>query len=163
LVEDADQSRITNLEENNMGRTHYWKRTTELPQASFEAAMHDCKRLLATFTERVAGCDGTGAAFLARDHIAFNGCLGEHGEVFEIARIEFDRRGRNEVASFCKTNGLPYDVAVQGCLIVLKHHLGAKLRVTSDASDCEWNVARQAVERLLRYGETFKLDVVQEE
>jgi hypothetical protein len=54
---------------------------------------------------------------------------------------------------FCKTNYRPYDLCVQGCLIVLSHHLTGKFfRVSSDGKSPEWNDARDACQQVLGYG-----------
>lgn len=56
-------------------------------------------------------------------------------------------------SSFCKTNYRPYDLCVQGCLIVLHHHFGTRLlRVSSDGASSDWNDARDACQRVMGYG-----------
>ena len=55
--------------------------------------------------------------------------------------------------AFCKTNYRPYDLCVQGCLIILNHHLGSeRLRVSSDGESQQWNEARDACQHVLGYG-----------
>lgn len=86
-------------------------------------------------TEAVVGGWGSGPAVSAR-------VLGPNGdgsyETFSVPRV-FQRRDPPETAqegwllNFCKTNYRPYDLCVQGCLIVLSHHLGnGHFRVSSD-------------------------------
>ena len=53
----------------------------------------------------------------------------------------------------CKTSYRPYDLCVQGCLIVLSHHIGeARFRVDSDGTSEQWNEARDACQHVLGYG-----------
>lgn len=141
-----------------MGWTAYWKRPTELPATEFAAATRDCAKLLADLDVRLAGRDGTGKLIVSNESIVFNGAEGQSCEPFEIAQVEFDRRGRPDVRSFCKTERLPYTLAVQVCLIVLRHHLGDRLQVVSDGGPEEWDDARERVVKSLGYGRDFRLD-----
>jgi hypothetical protein len=57
---------------------------------------------------------------------------------------------------FCKTSYRPYDLCVQGFLIVLSHRLGnANFRVDSDGTSEQWNQARHACQKVLGYGIDF--------
>jgi len=142
-----------------MGWTHHWERSVELPPKQFKQAVEDLRALLPELPVELAGFDGGGEPMLADDHIVFNGRLGEHCEPFEIARVEFDRRGRGYVSSFCKTEQMPYDIAVQAVLIVLKHHLGDEIRVASDGTGPAWSDARRRVQASLGYGEDVEIEV----
>lgn len=141
-----------------MSVTHYWRRSTELPEKPFARAVTDCEKLLGELGVALGGFDGTGQPIFDTDHIVFNGAHGQHGEAFEISRVEFDRRGRAEVRSFCKTEHLPYDMCVKVCLVILKHHLGDGITVTTDALDVDWADAIDAVHQSLGYGRGFSLE-----
>lgn len=88
--------------------------------------------------------------------------LGANGdgsyETFRVARICRLRSARQEArgkwsGDFCKTNHRPYDLCVQGCLIVLNHHLGSdRFRVSSDGKSRDWDEARNACQQILGYG-----------
>jgi hypothetical protein len=88
--------------------------------------------------------------------------LGPNGdgsyETFRVARICGPVYGRREArgewsSDFCKTNYRPYDLCVQGCLIVLNHHLGSdQFRVSSDGNSRDWDDARDACQQVLGYG-----------
>lgn len=88
--------------------------------------------------------------------------LGPNGdgsyETFRVERIRRPRHPQERPTSgwwnnFCKTNYRPYDLCVQGCLIVLSHHLGSNLfRVASDGTSRDWNDARDACQHVLGYG-----------
>ena len=140
-----------------MGWTHSWRRPVELPADRFACAAADLRLLAATNTVELAGFDGTGHTQIDADHIVFNGRAPSKCEPFEIARVEFDRLGGNEVRAFCKTEHLPYDLIVQSALIILKHHLDDAFSVSSDGYDADWNEAKRLVARCLGYGADFEL------
>jgi len=141
-----------------MGLTHHWRRPTELPGEAFRAAAGDVRQLLAGDETELAGFDGTGDPILSGERIVFNGTRPRACEPFEMAVVEFDRRGRPEVSGFCKTGHLPYDLYVRAVLIVLAHHLPEDLEVTSDEAGEQWQPARDLVRERLGYGGDFSLD-----
>ena len=141
-----------------MGLTHSWLRPTELPATPFAAAVKDIRLVVSAAGVLLAGIEGRGEPILLDDTVVFNGAHGTGCESFEIHLVEFDRRGKAETFSFCKTQCLPYDVAVKAALIILKHHLGEMLRVFTDEPDNAWSEARQLVVRTVGFGEKFKLD-----
>ena len=139
-----------------MGLTHSWRRPTELRAGAFAAAVEDVARVLAVIGVELAGFEGQGSPILQNDVIVFNGVGGFACEPFEIHQQEFDRRGRPETFSFCKTEGLPYDLAVKVALIVLRHHLGTSIEVSSDQCNETWHDARQLVFNVLGFGSDFE-------
>lgn len=141
-----------------MGMTHYWHRPTELPREHFVRAVNDCRTVLATLDVSLAGFDGTGTPIYNDERIVVNGRSPQHCEPFEVARVEFDRRGRDVVRSFCKTESLPYNVCVQAALIVLKHHMPGLIHVSSDVGLHDWSRAVEVVIGAVGYGEDFRLD-----
>ncbi len=145
-----------------MGWTHSWQRQIELSATAFAAAAADLRSLLSIIDTPLAGFDGTGSPRIDDDHVVFNGKAPATCEPFEIARVEFDRRGRNEIYSFRKTEHQPYDLCVQAALIVLKQHLDGEITVSSDGDDASWAEARRLVEQVLGYGQDFKLSVESE-
>ena len=52
----------------------------------------------------------------------------------------------------------PYDLAVNVCLIIAKHHLGDHIVVMSNGHDGHWNDGRQLCRHFLGYGEDFMLE-----
>ncbi len=90
-----------------MGYTHNWQRPTELPADRFADAVRDCKKIINVLDTAIAGFEGTGDPVFEDDHIVFNGVAPMACEPFEIRRLEFDRRGRSLVWSFCKTEHCP--------------------------------------------------------
>jgi hypothetical protein len=53
---------------------------------------------------------------------------------------------------------LPYNLAVQAALIVLKEHLHDLINVTNDEAGDSWRDARQLVAHSAGFGSEFKLD-----
>jgi hypothetical protein len=106
----------------------------------------------------IVGGWGAGPAVTAR-------LLGPEGngsyETFAVERMRTPRYPREQPASgwwfnFCKTNYRPYDLCVQGCLIILNHRLGSRMfRVDSDGASEHWDDARHASQRVLGYGEDW--------
>ena len=141
-----------------MGLTHSWLRPTELPTEAFAAAVRDVQRVLKDANIPLAGFEGHGPPVFLDDAIVFNGVAGAACEPFEIHQVEFDRRGRAEKFSFCKTEGLPYDLAVKAALVVFKHHFGEAIKVMSDESNEAWDRARETVNKIMGFGSDFKLD-----
>ena len=141
-----------------MGLTHSWLRPTELPAEAFAAAVKDTQQAIRALAIPLAGFEGRGQPVFLDDAVVFNGVAGAACEPFEIHQVEFDRRGRDEKFSFCKTQGLPYDLAVKAALIVLKHHFGETIRIMSDESDDAWDQARQLVSQATGFGSDFRLD-----
>lgn len=146
-----------NYKKNHMGLSHHWRRPTELTAGTFRAAAHDVCKLLASSPVELAGFDGTGSPIIGDDRIVINGRTPLACEPFEIALVEFDRRGNSEVRSFCKTEGLPYDLIVKAALIVFQHHLKPHFVVTSDQMNDDWASARDLVQSTLGFGESFCL------
>ena len=105
--------------------------------------------------EAVVGGWGAGPAVNAR-------VLGPNGdgsyETFAVdrvrpARYQPEQSNGGWWFGCCKTNYRPYDLCVQGCLIVLSHHLTtAKFRVDSDGDSQDWNDARDACQHILGFG-----------
>lgn len=138
-----------------MGQTHHWRRPTELPAEQFRNAVADCRKLLDSAKDKLGGFDGTGSPILRDDRIVFNGRTPQTCEPLEIAVVEFDRRGRPEFWSFCKTDHLPYALYVKAALIIFHHHLHPLFVVASE--DKDWSIAKTLVQATLGYGDSFAL------
>jgi len=65
--------------------------------------------------------------------------------------------------SFCKTAYRPYDLNVQCCLIIFKHHFGDDFYVSSDGEANDWKDAKSVCQQALGYGKDFKIDDWEEE
>ena len=57
-----------------------------------------------------------------------------------------------------RTSYKPYDLAVNICLIIAKHHLGENIRISSDGDIGRWKDGIQVCEHFLEYGSEFELD-----
>ncbi len=96
-----------------MGMTHYWKRDEEFPADAFKDAVRDCKLLLAAIDAKLAGPECSGEPIFKSDCIQFNGIQGQNCEPFSMKSIETPKMPGRPVFSYCKTEGLPYDLAVR--------------------------------------------------
>ena len=126
-----------------MGWTHYWEREKELPANEFKRAVSDCKKIIELLDISLAGPDGSGQPVFANDEIVFNGVASSNCEPFVFRRMQPPRPGRNIVLEYCKTEHLPYDLAVQCCLVILKYRLNDLIMITSDGSEEDWSQAKQ--------------------
>lgn len=104
----------------------------------------------------VAGALGIGDAVAAGNLIAFNGAVPRAGESFHVWRViddpsrEIKRYGLYH--SYCKTGGLPYDLAVTAALLVLKHYLGDQIVIVSDGGNAEWDAAKALCYKTFGWG-----------
>jgi hypothetical protein len=62
------------------------------------------------------------------------------------------------IFNFTKTAFKPYDLAVNVCLIIAKHYLKDKIKISSDGEIENWEEGKQLVQHFLGYGKDFKLD-----
>lgn len=141
-----------------MGYTHYWTRAAELPATKFGAAVKDCRKLMKHLGVALAGRDGTGRPIFNDKEIAFNGHAPNEYETFVVARMAAARDGEPKTFQFCKTARRPYDICVQAALIVLQHHLGEAIVISSDGDEADWDRARAVCQKWLGYGSDFRLE-----
>jgi hypothetical protein len=100
---------------------------------------------------------GWGAGPVTRARVLGPGGDGSY-ETFRVERVSrprfpSERPPGERWGGFCKTNYRPYDLCVQGCLIVLSHHLGLQhFTVSSDGNSREWDEARDDCQHVLGYG-----------
>lgn len=106
----------------------------------------------------LAGRDGTGSPIFHAEEIAFNGKTPNDYETFSVARMVTARAGEPRVFHFCKTEQRPYDLCVQAALIVLAHHLGEAITVSSDGDDAAWDTAWAVCQKSLGHGRDFQLE-----
>lgn len=138
-----------------MGFSIYWHRQTQYPANRFAAAVGDIETVLNATGVAIAGFDGTGNGIFEDEHIVFNGLAPQACEPFELRRVEFDRRGRQEFFGHCKTEHLPYGKAVMASLIVLTNHLRPDFWAGSDGTADVWDEPRRIVAACLGFGADF--------
>ena len=63
------------------------------------------------------------------------------------------------IFAFTKTAYKPYDLAVNVCLVIAKHHLEDKIRVSSDGTKQNWVESMNLCHHFLGCGLDFELDV----
>ena len=141
-----------------MGMTHYWKRKPELPAQQFSEAIGNFRKIIKTLQISLAGADGFDEPVLTDEEIIFNGAEGTGCEPFAIRSIQYPRPGRKDIFAHCKTEHMPYGMAVQCCLIILKHHLREDIKISSDSKEEYWDSARSICMDKLGYGSDFRID-----
>ncbi len=128
-----------------------------VPVVGVDGRRRDCKKITKHLGIPLGGRDGTGKPIFRADLIEFNGRAPDEYETFAVDRV-VQSEAEPMVFEFCKTEHRPYDLCVQATLIVLKHHLGKAINVSSDGSDTDWGVARKKCQTHLGYGGDFKLE-----
>jgi hypothetical protein len=139
-----------------MGYTHYWRRKQEFPKRAFLRAVEDCRKVCQATGVPLAGWDGTGAPAFQAEEICFNGQSATGYETFAVPRKCVPTRPPDEGGlyfDFCKTANMPYDLAVQCCLLVLQHHFGKQIVISSDGNEADWQRAVETCQRVLGYGQ----------
>jgi hypothetical protein len=103
------------LKENRlMGFTRYWRRPRELDRDKFSLFAKECLSICNDFAEVIA-CIETSDEKVR--------LLGQpECEAFVVPRISNGRERDGLVSEYCKTQGLPYDAAVERCLAVLAEY-----------------------------------------
>ncbi len=110
----------------------------------------------------MVGGDGPSSQWFAGDEIDTRMCDGDCShETFLLQRKSSghvtERDGRQFHFNCCKTAYKPYDLAVNACLIVAKHHLGDGMLVSSDGEAKDWKDGMWLCDHFLGYGSDFTL------
>lgn len=149
-----------------MGYTHYWSHDEKLDEKALAEAVVDVKKVAdAVAAKGIVLRDGSGegAPVFSDDRICFNG---DGQENLDHETFLFPLGGKDALLAkrlhgcywdFCKTARKPYDLAVCATLLVLKHHLGSQLRISSDGGrhQLEWLPAERLVKEALGYQVEF--------
>lgn len=102
----------------------------------------------ASLESRVCGGDCTHEDFVLEQQ--------SKEEIPDYQQEDFKKSGL--VFQFTKTAYKPYDLAVNVCLIIAKHYLGKKIKVSSDGEMENWQEGIQLCQHFLGYGLDFKLE-----
>lgn len=97
-----------------MGYTRYWTRPRKLDPSCFAKFAAECETACAVFGM------GLKNTMFSDDAVSFEGNPGCEPFAITVESTGRERSGR--VSEFCKTQKLPYDRAVEACLILLKQH-----------------------------------------
>jgi hypothetical protein len=137
-----------------MGYTHYWSFkkprgiTTAHLEHEYQRALLQCARLIKKLKRDGMELSGYTAHTKLGQYggLKVNGKGDDGHEEFSL-REHFAQNDRD----FCKTNQKPYDLAVTGCLVILKDILGDAITVSSDGRPSDWiqavTLARQVLRR----------------
>lgn len=97
-----------------MGFTRYWYRPRELDTDEFELFATACEDACQDLRNSLSN------AVFDASKVSFEGV--PPCETFIIQRVSTGRERDGSVLGYCKTEHLPYDEAVERCLILLKKH-----------------------------------------
>jgi len=114
------------------------------------------------YEQRASGDSDVGSIWFAGRQLRTRTCDGDCShESFWLPRgrevRDWERPERGLYFDCCKTAYKPYDLAVQVCLVIAAHHLGAEIAVSSDGSMEEWQDATALCQAVLGYGRAFRL------
>lgn len=146
-----------------MGYTHYWSYDRDFDRRALGLALLDAREIVKAVQARgisLRGGMGLGEPMVG-EGICFNGDASTNedheGFLFPMSTVgeEEAMALHGQLWDFCKTGRAPYDLAVCAVLLVLKHHLGSKLRVGSDGDSGEWQPAVDLVKELFGYDIEF--------
>lgn len=125
-----------------MGYTHYWYTSPrDFPKKQWAAAIADLRKLLKN--PKVTLCNAMGdpgtKPTITDDVVGFNGIGPDAHESFHIGRTKAIREGGytppgGKLFDFCKTAYKPYDPYVVAALVLLKFHLGKRIKLASDGN-----------------------------
>jgi len=150
-----------------MGYTHYWSHDEELDRAALSRALVDVDKVVKAVQARgiaIRGPSGFDNPLVSEQGVEFNGDA-QTGEDYETFSFPLQGDGLTHAKrlhrcpwAFCKTARMPYDLAVCAALLVLKHHLGSQMRLSSDGDRVpdEWLPAEALVQETLGYVATYK-------
>ena len=102
--------------------------------------------------------DGTWFAGLKLNQRTCDGDCSHESFVFlgDMELQDWDKPDENgRYFGFCKTAFKPYDLAVNICLIIIKHYLGDKIKVSSDGEMKDWQDAIDICQNAFGYGKEF--------
>ena len=71
---------------------------------------------------------------------------------------KYDQEDKGLLFGCTKTAYKPYDLAVNICLIIAKHHLKKQILIHSDGEMKDWEEGKQLCQHFLGYGSNFELD-----
>ena len=135
-----------------MGYTHYWRKSSGVPQIKWDIALLQCKAILKSDHGVEFHSVGSGA-------LGFNGGVDEDSddahEWFTLPATVEEIDGFD----FCKTAMKPYDVLVTACLLCAS--VTGAVEVSSDGDVGEWSAAQDLVRRVL--GVTIEIPFSDEE
>ena len=151
-----------------MGYTHYWYRERIIDPAIYNKIVSDFKKLREELLQSgvlLAGLNGDGIPIITYCQVYFTGSAKSQGsgEPFKFDReLQFDnvrpRKIDDTILQFTKTEGFPYNLAVMAFLVIAKYYLDGHIIIQSDGASEDWTGARELCQRILEYGDDFKLD-----
>ena len=119
----------------------YWKLDAQTTRQVFRNIVKDFRTILPHLEIRKGLLEHENGSSFIRDHIILNDetimfnieCKGE--------AFNYSRTGYSSQSSSCKTNQLPYDIAVNCALLIAKKHLRHEIHIFTDGETKDWRKA----------------------
>lgn len=143
-----------------MGYTHSWYRNGEISSSIMDQIRADFTKITARLPANSQIVDIPDLWGTPQD-IAFGGKKGTcepmiFCRISQARKISDDRAQEpwmtGKYFEYCKTEKMPYDLAVEALLIIAKKNLSEDIRVFSDGDDVDWLAARDLCQKVLGYG-----------
>lgn len=148
-----------------MGYTIYWYREKSVDSATFEKILQDFRTIRPELYRNgilLADPSGDSSPMINNDAVGFNGKCASQGccEPFSFKReliftYREPRKRDGKYFQYVKTDGLPYGLAAETFLIIAKHHLKERIKVSSDNPVGMWDKPRNWCQHILGYGGDF--------
>jgi hypothetical protein len=146
--------------------THEWERPSKFNVATYHHALHDCKKMVDVLVAQ---------KLLGESRLCYGDNHPEDQAYFGVHKMQFNgfpslamadnfdmplyTSWHKMVQSFyCRTDLLPYDLAVCCCLIVFHCHFPKHFFVKSPKDNPNWDIARHLCQAVLNFGKDFSLD-----
>ena len=130
-----------------MGYTHYYEVMDKRMNLKIDEIGEDIAAVIRRCEVPIGNTQGTPGSrpLISPRHIAFNGIDPEACEDFSYPPM-FELNpclGLREGYSYCKTHRYPYDIVVCVSLLIIKHHLGDNVRLSSNGrrNELAWRKA----------------------
>jgi hypothetical protein len=148
-----------------VGYTHHWYRKQVLDRAAFAAAGTDLRKVVEALKKNGLrfgrwNSDKEIDPEITSNLIRLNGIGAAGVEEFEVPQVfqaPFRIGDDGRIHAHCKTEHMPYDIAVTAALIILKHHLGDEIHIYSDGELIDWLKGKQLCAEVLQYSDDFQL------
>lgn len=145
-----------------MGYTHYFYRDENLDHKLFDLASKDCQKVCHGSDVKIQlEFDKPNLPVFTEDQIRFNG-VGDDGNETLVIDQHYkpgfpQTNDTGQLFKFCKTACKPYDRLVTACLVIFKHYFGDSFIVSSDGDIADWKDGMDDCQKVLGYGNGFKL------
>ncbi len=124
-----------------MSYEHFWKLDETMTREVFRRVVRDFKVVLPHLEVRKGLIQDSGTTRFIRDHSVMNDNVIMFNAEAEGEALWFQRLGSYSLQHSCKTNNLPYDVAVNCVLLIAKRYLKHGIHINTDGETKDWRKA----------------------